>query len=59
MVKINFDIENEGFRDDDNRPDLWAIAATIEGIAEIIRQGLLYGEVFDVNGNVVGKFSVK
>ena len=60
MVRIQFHTDNAAFRDTftDNALDLHAVAECVHTVADSISNHISKGVVRDLNGNVVGNFTV-
>jgi hypothetical protein len=59
MVTIKFETDNAAFRDGDQLLDVWAVADVVKEIAKQIMDGYLKGDVRDLNGNIVGSYTVE
>lgn len=59
-VKIEFDIDNAAYTlGEDEIHNYEAVADTIDRVAAYIRRGRLSGNVYDINGNTAGSYSIK
>ena len=57
-MSITFTTDNAAYQLPEGRLDRWAIAASINEVAEDIKNGLSSGVVMDVNGNKVGPWKL-
>lgn len=57
-MTINFTTDNAAYQGPEGGIDRWAIAASINEVAEDIKNGLSSGIVMDINGNKVGTWKL-
>ena len=57
-MSITFTTDNAAYQLPEGGLDRWAIAASINEVAEDIKNGLSSGVVMDVNGNKVGTWKL-
>ena len=57
-MSITFTTDNAAYQSPEGGLDRWAIAASINEVAEDIKSGLSSGVVMDVNGNKVGAWKL-
>lgn len=57
-LTIHFGVGNAAYRDDAQKLDPLAVAATLHEVASRIEGGSLSGNIMDVNGNSVGAYNI-
>ena len=57
-LTIHFGVGNAAYRDDAQKLDPSAVAATLREVADRIEGGTLSGNIIDVNGNSVGAYNI-
>ena len=57
-VKIEFNIDNAAYREDEGSPSWPAVALAIKKVAGCFELGVTEGNIIDANGNKVGSYRV-
>lgn len=57
-ITIDFDTDNDAFRDEDGTLILEAVADALQGVVRKLRDYRTDGPVMDGNGNTVGTFAL-
>lgn len=57
-LTVHFGVGNAAYRDDAQKLDPLAVAATLREVADRIEGGTLSGNIIDVNGNAVGAYNI-